>query len=692
MYQCNFCKRYFSRKQDLTQHCHQLHSYTDHSRTLNWVQDQQSSSNNNIRQKTIDNNVWNEIEGLDIFLQMTSGDDKQNNEKLDLNNAADVPIAFNEYTSFQNYDYTDNDISEYHEITQSQESKSISSKASSEDFCGVSLADAYKDLNNDSELTLWPSETYKEFMMAVTQYHLSDAATDSMLRILKKHCTDQLSGSTRKGRTFINNMDVKGLQFKEKELLTFEEEIYKLHYRPIYDAIKSLVSNSDLSKDFLFNYEEQWEYGLDGSLVRVYSKQNTADWWRERYNPFSKILAIMIYIDGTTLDTLRRKSEYPIFLTLGNIPNLRHNLPDSKVLIGFLPHLTTRDNKLRNSKEFKQKQRELKHRALKYLLGPLLKEDGIYLAINGKVEHFTIYLSSIIADMLEAQDICCTYKSYRTRCPCYKCLTPGDQLNNMNIKQDMIDLRNHENMQEAIASHNAENCSIHEYDNFFWNFRMMNIYDAAALDRMHLQEIGLFPYMLDYTRDMLMYQYGNRIISKMDNRLATITRFNNLRILKKGYQQGTKFTGGEMRDVMKIIVFVLDELYTTDNKINQNQTDSNLYTIASCKNLIICYIKFIKMYITSRKKKFNEDDLKIFEREIIDWSNDFVNIFAQFSPSGLQLPKLHMWKYHTIHTIRRYGTLNGLTTETYETLHKNWVKNPYRMSNKKNTHNQMLKT
>ena len=51
-----------------------------------------------------------------------------------------------------------------------------------------------------------------------------------------------------------------------------------------------------------------------------------------------------------------------------------------------------------------------------------------------------------------------------------------------------------------------------------------------------------------------------------------------------------------------------------------------------------------------------------------------------------------MWRYHTIHTIRRYGTLNGLTTETYETLHKNWVKNPYRMTNKKNVLDQMFKT
>lgn len=55
-----------------------------------------------------------------------------------------------------------------------------------EDFNGVSLADAYEDLNKISkpEQILWPSETYKEFMTAVTQYQLSDAAADSMLRII----------------------------------------------------------------------------------------------------------------------------------------------------------------------------------------------------------------------------------------------------------------------------------------------------------------------------------------------------------------------------------------------------------------------------------------------------------------------------------------------------------------------------
>ncbi|PKB99627.1 hypothetical protein RhiirA5_461273 [Rhizophagus irregularis] len=82
----------------------------------------------------------------------------------------------------------------------------------------------------------------------------------------------------------------------------------------------------------------------------------------------------------------------------------------------------------------------------------------------------------------------------------------------------------------------------------------------------------------------------------------------------------------------------------------------------------------------------------LLKNEIIDWTRAFVKLFKRFSPSSLQLPKLHMWRYHTIHTIQRYGAINGLTTKTYETLHKNWVKNPYRMTNKKNILDQMFKT
>ena len=40
--------------------------------------------------------------------------------------------------------------------------------------------------------------------------------------------------------------------------------------------------------------------------------------------------------------------------------------------------------------------------------------------------------------------------------------------------------------------------------------------------------------------------------------------------------------------------------------------------------------------------------------------------------------------------IRKYGALNGLSTETYETLHKYYVKNPYRSSNRQNVMRQLV--
>ncbi|UZO02938.1 uncharacterized protein OCT59_021414 [Rhizophagus irregularis] len=218
-------------------------------------------------------------------------------------------------------------------------------------------------------------------------------------------------------------------------------------------------------------------------------------------------------------------------------------------------------------------------------------------------------------------------------------------------------------MSAVVLSYDAAKYSIHEYENFFWKFRMINIYDVVALDRMHLQEI------------------------------ATITPFSGLRILCNGYQQGAKFTGAEMRDVIKIIIFVLDELYTNNDIIrHRNDTENTSHEFVDCKKLIQCFIKFVKMYITSRKEKLNEDEFNEFEQEIIRWSDDFVKLFKTFSRSELRLPKLYMWRYHTIQTIKHYGAINGLTTETYETLHKNWVKNPYRISNKKNVLDQIIKT
>ena len=64
---------------------------------------------------------------------------------------------------------------------------------------------------------------------------------------------------------------------------------------------------------------------------------------------------------------------------------------------------------------------------------------------------------------------------------------------------------------------------------------------------------------------------------------------------------------------------------------------------------------------------------------------------SEFSPSNLNLPKFHHWCHHIIESIKNYGAVNGFVAETYETLHKYYVKNLYRMTNKQNINNQILR-
>ena len=47
----------------------------------------------------------------------------------------------------------------------------------------------------------------------------------------------------------------------------------------------------------------------------------------------------------------------------------------------------------------------------------------------------------------------------------------------------------------------------------------------------------------------------------MDRRLVKIPRFNNLKIFKNGLQSISRLTANEYRDLMKVMVFVIDNLY-----------------------------------------------------------------------------------------------------------------------------------
>ncbi|RHZ75905.1 hypothetical protein Glove_208g237 [Diversispora epigaea] len=218
----------------------------------------------------------------------------------------------------------------------------------------------------------------------------------------------------------------------------------------------------------------------------------------------------------------------------------------------------------------------------------------------------------------------------------------------------------------------TEKASLEPVFNYFWNIPNINVYVAIVPDRMHYLDLGLYRYQIEFTKKLLFETEGRSLVDKMNRRITLIPRHSELKIFSGGLQSIALLTADNYRNIMKVMVFVVDDLLN--------------------KDLSEVYVKWNEMYLLSRQETFKESDLKNFQEAIEKWANLFIKLFGQFSNSDFKLPKLHSWVHHIVDTIREFGAINGYTTETYEALHKTYVKIPYRLSNKKDVEEQMMKT
>jgi hypothetical protein len=179
-------------------------------------------------------------------------------------------------------------------------------------------------------------------------------------------------------------------------------------------------------------------------------------------------LSLILYSDATTTDTLGKSSLHPIYISLGNIPTWRRNKEDAKQLLGYFLILFAKDETEKKSSGFKKLARETFHKSLKFLLDPLFEnKNGIDFKVNGKNIWFYPKISIIICDWPEACTYSLTYKSTNSNYPCHFCLVQKDNL--INIKQDQVILRNHENMKECFNNGTGHSASLEQVENYFWN-------------------------------------------------------------------------------------------------------------------------------------------------------------------------------------------------------------------------------
>ena len=133
---------------------------------------------------------------------------------------------------------------------------------------------------------------------------------------------------------------------------------------------------------------------------------------------------------------------------------------------------------------------------------------------------------------------------------------------------------------------------------YFINFSDNNIYEATVIDRMHHLDLGLFKHQINFILDLLKEQYGASILDKINNRLTNIPRFLGLKIFKNGISSLVRITADEYCNIMKVMIFVLDNL-------NISKTIQ--------EKLLKLYEVWNNMYILSRYEEFAESDLNDFE-------------------------------------------------------------------------------
>ena len=102
-------------------------------------------------------------------------------------------------------------------------------------------------------------------------------------------------------------------------------------------------------------------------------------------------------------------------------------------------------------------------------------------------------------------------------------------------------------------------------------YRYFDVYTMCVPDRMHHADLGLFQYQLRFTVELLNLKCGSSSIKILEERLSKIPRYPNLKIFKSGFERLNRLTASEYRDLMKVMLFVVDNLY------NQNTNNTEDY-------------------------------------------------------------------------------------------------------------------
>ena len=157
-------------------------------------------------------------------------------------------------------------------------------------------------------------------------------------------------------------------------------------------------------------------------------------------------------------------------------------------------------------------------------------------------------------------------------------------------------------METAVSLHSILYFKYYISNIYFYCLSILsniNIYEATVPNKMHYLNLSLFHYQIDYTWDLLKNQHDKSLVDEIDRWLAEIPRFPELKIFTNRIQ--SRLTANEYRNLMKVMIFVVNNLYDDTEDFVKN------------KDLAKVYVTWNEMYTISRYKVFKKSNLVKFE-------------------------------------------------------------------------------
>jgi hypothetical protein len=251
-FQCDFCKRYFSSRNGLSQHINRCIS--------TYLSTEESSDvASNINEMSLDRRYFEQIKELQIIREeenLSDTDCMQENlpENFELGPEPESIRSFRSYEpepeSIRSYEPEPGSIRSYE-----PEPGSIRSFQNYEsEFESIR---SYEEPEVE-DIKEFPNETYADLMKLVVENNLSNTVGNAIINFFNKHSNlsqSPLPKNITAGRKFMNKMNISHLSYYQHKILVHNHQEYFIHYRPITNCVQNLLSNPEISRHLAYDYK-----------------------------------------------------------------------------------------------------------------------------------------------------------------------------------------------------------------------------------------------------------------------------------------------------------------------------------------------------------------------------------------------------------------------------------------------------